>query len=492
MKINLLSITFITALLFLVSCQTNLPPGPYFATGIKIGEVTNNSAIVWTRLTNKPERVGSDAPMPKILYKGPNSEELKETIKGRQADHTPVVRYPEGFSVDNIEGACPGSDGEVRVLYKQNEAKEWRQTDWLPVDIAADYKRQFQLDQLEADSKYVIKVESRQKGQQQAAEFIDGNFLTAPAIESAERVLFTVTTGTSYKDRDIGDEGYKMYPQMLKLDPSFFVHTGDILYYDGFAKTKKLALWHWDRMYSLPSNIEFHRQVASYFIKDDHDFWMNDAWPGMESKYMGEFTWQQGLEIFPQEVPMGESTYRTFRWGKDLQIWLMEGRDFRSPNTKPDGPEKTIWGKEQKDWFFNTVQESDATFRVLISPTPIVGPDRENKKDNHSNKSFATEGNEIRHFLSNQKNMWVVCGDRHWQYVSEDPKTKVREYSCGPASNEHAGGWSNDMLRPQHKYLNVVGGFLAVTVESIDDKPSCIFRHYSVEGEILNEEIHKL
>ena len=45
---------------------------------------------------------------------------------------------------------------------------------------------------------------------------------------------------------------------------------------------------------------------------------------------------------------MGEQTYRTFRWGKDLQIWLVEGRDFRSPNNMPDGPDKTIWGAEQK------------------------------------------------------------------------------------------------------------------------------------------------
>ena len=79
---------------------------------------------------------------------------------------------------------------------------------------------------------------------------------------------------------------------------------------------------------------------------------------------------------------MGERTHRTIRWGKDLQIWLVEGRDFRSPNTMPDGPGKTIWGKEQKQWFFDTVKASDATFRILLSPTPIVGPDRKNKNDN--------------------------------------------------------------------------------------------------------------
>ena len=282
--------------------------------------------------------------------------------------------------------------------------------------------------------------------------------------------------------------GYKIYPEMLKLYPDFFVHTGDILYYDSRAKTEALARWHWDRMFSLPTNAEFHRQVASYFVKDDHDTWGDDCWPGQETKFMGEFTFKQGQAIFLEEVGMGDRTWRTVRWGKDLQIWMVEGRDHRSPNTMPDGPEKTIWGAEQKAWFKETVQASDATFRILFSPTPIVGPDRPNKKDNHSNKTFAHEGNEIRRFIASQKNMAVLCGDRHWQYISVDGETGVREYSCGPASVEHASGWEQENRLPEHRYLNVTGGFLSGLVERIDGRPVLLFRHYSVDGDMLNED----
>ncbi|UCG56132.1 MAG: hypothetical protein JSU70_14820, partial [Phycisphaerales bacterium] len=123
-----------------------------------------------------------------------------------------------------------------------------------------------------------------------------------------------------------------------------------------------------------------------------------------------------------------------------------------------------------------------------ISPTPIVGPDRTNKRDNHSNSNFTHEGRELRQFISEQKNMYVICGDRHWQYVSVDTETGVREYSCGPASNKHAGGWSNDKRLPEHRYLNVVGGFLAVTVDRQAGRPVATFRHYSVDGYILNED----
>lgn len=123
-----------------------------------------------------------------------------------------------------------------------------------------------------------------------------------------------------------------------------------------------------------------------------------------------------------------------------------------------------------------------------MSPTPVVGPDRDRKNDNHANAGFATEGNEIRAFLASQKNMVVVCGDRHWQYVSVDDETGVREYSCGPASDGHAGGWRQEDVRPEHRYLNVIGGFLAGVVERVDGKPTLTFRHYSVDGKVLNED----
>jgi alkaline phosphatase D len=334
---------------------------------------------------------------------------------------------------------------------------------------------------------YQILVEGSPNGKKVSAA-LEGKFTTAPQADVPAEVNFIVTTGTSYGDVD-SETGYKFYKSSLKLDPDFFVHTGDIIYYDGLGKTAGLARWHWDRMYSFPNNIEYHRQVPSYFIKDDHDTWMNDCYPGQITRFMGEFTYAQGTQIFLEEVPMGDKTYRTYRWGKDLQIWLMEGRDYRSPNPMPDGPDKTIWGKEQMDWLKSTVESSDATFKVLISPTPIVGPDRGNKKDNHANIGFKHEGDKVRKFLSEQKNMVTVCGDRHWQYVSRDAETGLMEFSCGPGGDDHAGGWSQDNKLPEHIYLNVVGGFLEGSISQTAGVPRLIFRHYNPDGKLLNEYI---
>lgn len=479
-------VILISLLLAVYGCSNGASDGPYQATGIRIGEVTDNAAIVWTRLTENPERVGSEAPMPEVQYLDSETGKLTKKRKGRP-DLAPVFRFPENSTIDTIEGAAPGAPGEIRVLYKTEGASDWKATDWQRAKPQRDYTAQFKLRSLDADSECRVRVEARsiagKKGQ-----VINGGFRTAPRADYAGRIVFTVSTGQVYGGQDVVGGGYKIYAEMLKLDPSFFVHTGDILYYDKLAKTKELARWHWQRTYSLATNVEFHRRVGSYFIKDDHDTWRNDCWPSMENKFMGDFTFKQGQAVFLEQVPMGKRTYRTFRWGKDVQIWLVEGRDFRSANTMDDGPDKTIWGAEQKAWFKRTVGQSDATFRMLISPTPLVGPDRTNKNDNHANAGFTYEGDELRQFISKQKDMYVICGDRHWQYVSVDAKTGVREYSCGPASNEHAGGWSNDKRYPEHQYLNVTGGFLAVTVDRTQGKPTLTFRHYSVDGEILNED----
>lgn len=487
------SVLFIATSWALLGCSEVLPPAAYQATGIKIGEVTDSEVIVWTRLTRDAARVGFGAPVPDTLYIHPESGNIVQdpVWPATPEDWIPVIEYPDGATLETIEGAVPGMAGETRVLYRESGLDDWRATAWTAVDSDRDFTKQFYIMGLESSTEYELRVEARAVGEANASSFLNGNFQTAPTSEEPERVVFVATTGQAYRDQDAPGGGYRMYPAILDLSPSFFVHTGDILYYDSWAKNIDLARWGWARMFSLPTNFEFHRQVPSYFMKDDHDTWSNDSWPTQNSSFMGDFTFSQGQEVFLEQIPIGDLTYRTFRWGQDLQIWLAENRDYRSANTDPDGPEKTMWGARQKAWFMDSVRASDATFRVLISPTPMFGPYNEGEIDNHTNiEGFFHEGEEIREFLSSQENMFVISGDRHYQYVIEDPTTGIREYTTGPASDSHARGWSADDIRPEHRYLNVVGGFLSATAERLDGMPTLTLRHHNVDGVILNEDIH--
>ncbi len=436
----------------------------YQATGVRIGEVTPTSAIVWTRLTKDDTR-NNDG---KVFKKRGKSEEAME------------------MPVEQIEGACPGQAGKIRLRYGiEGVDDSSSQTQWVAVDEDSDFIHQFELKDLKPGSQYLFACETSVEGEVHSPRM--GTFRTAPEPSEAKPVRFCVMTCQGYPDRDHPD-GHPIYPSMTAKDPDFISLTGDLIYYDNdapSAMTLDLAHLHWQRMFSLPRLVDTLSRTSTYWLKDDHDTLDNDSWPGQ--KY-GEVTFEEGQKIFRQQAPLGSDSYRTFRWGKDLQIWLTDGRDFRSPNRMKDGPDKTIWGAEQKAWFKRTVQESDATWKVLISPTPIVGPDRKGKNDNHANEGFAHEGNEIRNWLKQNvpDNFFVVCGDRHWQYHSVDPETGVKEFSVGAASNSHAGGTPG--RNPKiHRFHKVQGGFLNVLVEPTEEASEIIFQLCDVDGKVAFE-----
>jgi alkaline phosphatase D len=442
----------------------------HMANGVKIGEVSSTSVVVWTRLTRHPERNTRGMQFPGDMNSQHNG--------GR------VVHLCE------MEGSVPGAMGEVRVAYWPTQEKARRNvTEWQSVRADKDFTRQIQIAGLLPGTRYSMMAEGRPPGSAGRRCAIEGGFRTAPKADTPAPVRFAVVTCQEYRQRDDLKNGHRIYPVMQELDLRFFVHTGDIEYYDRpgpYADSVERARFKWNRLYAMPYQRDFHNRTVSYFMKDDHDTLKNDCWPGQR---YGSLTWEQGLALFREQVPMGQKTYRTFRWGRDLQIWMVEGRDFRSPNTMPDGPEKSIWGLQQKQWFFETVRASDATARVLISPTPIVGPDRRNKNDNHANRGFAHEGREIREFIGKQKNMFIICGDRHWQYISRDPQTGIREYSCGPTTESHAGGFNEKNRSPMHQYLNITGGFLSVAVDRTHGALRVVFRHHGIDGTVYNEDI---
>ena len=440
--------------------------------GFRVGEVTQDSAIVWTRVTKNKER----------NWKG-HREPKKRVL--RMAEYV-----PSKVKVADRQGAMPGAVGQVALSLYRVGSKDGLKTSWVTVKAEDDYTYQFPCTDLKPGSLYKVVVQVCPGDGEKATDRVEGTLRTAQPKSKWQDVTFTVVTGQSYWDLD-DKTGYKIYPAMGKLKPHFIVPTGDTVYLDSEApraRTQALARFHWHRMYSLPRHIDFHKNVPGYWEVDDHDAWVNDCWPTMTAKWMNPLTFKQGYAIYREQVPMGKLTYRTVRWGKGLQVWMVEGRLYRSSNRMKDGSDKLIWGKKQRAWLKKTILASDADFKVLISPTPIVGPDRQRgKNDNHSNKAFATAGNHFRDWTKEKKlsNLFVCCGDRHWQYVSIDPKTGLHEFSCGPASNKHAGGAPRD--KPDWQiYRKVIGGFLSVSVTKEKGKPTIAFRHHDVDGKVVN------
>jgi alkaline phosphatase D len=438
-------------------------PQAHQASGVRVGEVSDTTAVIWTRVTAHPTRNSTG---PRFDEKGANA-----AVSGK---------------VDDLHGSCPGAAGRVRVRYGVKEdLSDADATDWVDVTEKTDFIHQFKLTKLKPGIRYHYATETTGPGGKPVHAAVRGTFRTAPAADTPTDLTFCVMTCQGYKDRG-DDDGHPIYPAMGKLDPAFGVLTGDLVYYDNDppkATNERLARYHWERMFSLPRLSAFTASTGTYWLKDDHDTLANDTWPGKKS---GDLTFAQGQEIFRQQAPTADGpSYRTVRWGRDLQVWFSDGRDFRSPNSMKDGPDKTIWGKEQKAWFKKTVGESTARWKVLVSPTPLVGPDRKGKNDNHANAGFQHEGDELRGWLKGHApGLVVVCGDRHWQYHSVHPETGLNEFSVGPASDEHAGGTPGED-KSVHRFHRVKGGFLSVTVKPDKGKSTARFDLRDVSGTVV-------
>ncbi|MCA9249217.1 MAG: alkaline phosphatase family protein, partial [Planctomycetales bacterium] len=280
------------------------------------------------------------------------------------------------------------------------------------------------------------------------------------------------------KDKSLG---YPALAAILATDPDFFVGTGDNVYYDTPDKPRAETLSEmrrkWHEQFVQPRYRQLFARVPTYWEVDDHDYRYDDC------DNTGDYdpSPQLALRAMLEQLPYAPSdahdakTYRTHRVSRDLQIWLTEGRRYRSPNAMPDGPNKTLWGAGQKQWLKKTLAESDATFKVLISPTPLIGPDDLRKTDNHCDiGGFRHERDEFFAWLQKSgaaKNFCFVCGDRHWQYHAIDP-SGLEEFSCGALvdANSRLGRKPGDpqSTDPQglikHAYYQTPasGGFLLI------------------------------
>lgn len=438
--------------------------GPYLAEGVRVGEVTENTAVVWFRLSQMTH------PVPGKFQ--------SEEPKGRAS------LLPDSTDTWKLPGAVPGIAGRGQVwLATREDMKDMKPAGDFQTGPQQDYTVKVKLDKLRAGRTYYVGVEINQKPDKPHA-----SFKTAPGAKQRAAVRFNVVTGLMYRDLD-HDDGFHIFAAMRKSPPDFLVFTGDNVYYDNEpprAVTRDLARYHWQRMYARPRHIDLLKVMPAYWMKDDHDTLSNDCWPGMDPDWMLPLTFEAGRKLFLEQAPVEEPTHRTFRWGKGVQVWLLEGRDFRSPNTDPDGPVKTILGAAQKQWLKQSVAASDADHKIIISPTPWVGPDRGSKDDNYANKGFTTEGNEMRAWAAGQKNVYVICGDRHWQYHSTDPKSGLHEFSSGPASDQHAGG-SPGEDKEYHKFHRVKGGYVSAEVTPSGSGSKLTFRLHDVNGAVVYE-----
>ncbi|AQT68138.1 Alkaline phosphatase D precursor [Anaerohalosphaera lusitana] len=418
-----------------------------------------------------------------------------------------------GGGADGLGGMAGVGRFEVS---KSEDFEDVVRSEWLEARESCDHIVKACIKGLQRDTEYWYRLRfGADKSDVSVSEV--GRFETLGGADAAEPVSFAVVAGMNYNkfhssERVSGEDkrlGYPGLEAIRSAGPDFFVGTGDNVYFDHprkpAAKTLEEMRGKYHEQFSQERYKRLFREVPTYWEKDDHDFRYNDCdltgdrLPSVED---GIYSFREQL---PVVCPGDEDavTYRTYRVTKDLQIWLVEGRDYRSPNDMEDGPGKTLWGAVQLEWLKDTLLASDATFKVLISPTPMIGPDDAYKKDNHCNTGgFRYERDEFFAWLSengfDSGNFAIVCGDRHWQYHSVDP-SGFEEFSCGALvdANSRVGRLPGDKrstdpegeIEQPYCMTEPSGGFLLVSVlPSLNETAVKLgFKFYDEKKNVLYE-----
>ena len=356
---------------------TATPSGPLMSTipvshGVSSGDVTAESAVVWSR-----------------------------------AGRGPATMHVE-FATDPAFAAAQRADTAT------GSATE-----------ATDYAATVKLDGLTPDTRYVYRVWFTGDDEEATAapqDAVVGTFRTAPEVGASRPIRFVVggdLAGQQFCRRP--EVGYRIFQRMEALDPDFFVANGDLIYADGacpldgpatgfaswenvpgdFPSIANPALdWtdtaavktvydrHWAYNREDPAYQRFLASTPQYVQWDDHEV-INDfgaPWdaqnPGNADRPGFQNLVQAGRDSLFYWNPMDRNPdepnriYRSYSWGAEADLFLLDQRSYRSLNSVADTEEnaKTMLGDEQLAWLKQGLLGSTATWKVISADVPISIP----------------------------------------------------------------------------------------------------------------------
>ncbi|GAA3898511.1 alkaline phosphatase D family protein [Streptomyces lacrimifluminis] len=332
--------------------------------GVQTGDVTTDSGLVWVR---------SDRPARMVV-----ETSATESFRNPRRWHGPLLGTGTDFTgTTRLRGLPPGEQIHYRVLLADPD-------------------------------------DPRRTG-----EPVTGTFRTAP-VRRRDGVRFLWSGDLAGQGWGINPElgGYRIYDAMGKLDPDFFLCSGDNIYADGpIAATaalpdgstwrnitteekskvaETLAEFRGNFRYNLlDENLRrFNAQVPSIIQWDDHEV-RNNWYPGQtildsDTRYteksvdtlVGRAERAFG-EYFPVSTlrpgARDGRVYRVLHQGPLLDVFVLDMRTYRNANSPDDQTvdPQGILGAEQLEWLKRELSCSRAVWKVIAADMPLglVVPD---------------------------------------------------------------------------------------------------------------------
>lgn len=296
--------------------------------------------------------------------------------------------------------------GQMEVRWRTTEAvKDVRTVRGPVISASTDFTGRVNLTGLPSGQRIFYEV------QVAGSEPLRGQF-TAPSIRPTD-IRFLWSGDMVGQGWGINPEfgGCRIFETMRKLQPNFFVHSGDTIYADGPVTSEvKLAdgkIWKnitteekskvaesldefrgAYRYNLLDDNVRrFSAEVAQIWQWDDHEVmnnWSSSKNIRDDTRYkekrvstLVNRARQAFLEYAPLRFDRAESNriYRRIPYGPLLDVFVLDMRSYRGPNSYNRQPamsaEAAFLGAQQIEWLKQDLRTSRATWKVIAADMPI-------------------------------------------------------------------------------------------------------------------------
>ncbi|MGE0474905.1 MAG: alkaline phosphatase [Nitrospirales bacterium] len=242
-------------------------------------------------------------------------------------------------------------------------------------------------------------------------------FVTAPGPDTVATVTFVIGGDTRHSHLP-----FSIMQAMREDHPDFFVYLGDTIYSDKERPAYKLPDY-WAKYRENRDGFlkQLFAEVPVYAMWDDHE--VDDDFVSTHGRLtIGRQAFFDFWPIRPDAQEPGR-LYRSFSWGKGVDFFLLDTRQYRNPETQ------TMLGEEQKQWLLKELGASQAAVKFILSSVPFSDP----RKDKWG--EYPGERDEIFTFIRERAITGVVflAGDVHHGAVSRMPGLEdMKEFIFGP------------------------------------------------------------
>jgi len=306
-----------------------------------------------------------------------------------------------------------------------------------------------------------------------------GGFRTAPRPSDPQTIRFAISgDADGTRNPKTGKPAYnvfQVYGRMAAERNHFNINLGDTIYSDSEVGGVPPALTIPAKWKKYKLNLSFghlrnlRRATGLYSHWDDHEF-INDFSLAEHRKPI----FRAGAIAFMDYAPVTygrNGLYRTFRWGRHLELFFLDERSFRSAKVRtvcggdlaPTAPQavrnafaalvpalanpvpkacldaianpaRTMLGARQYTAFTKAIRASTATWKVVVNEVPIqqfyaLPYDRW--------EGYSAERDRLLRFLqANVKNVLFLATDTHANFVNE-----VRLSTLEPGGPVGTGIW---------------------------------------------------